>query len=339
MQCPRCQHEHSPKANFCEGCGTPLKGATPADPDLNDEVADLRRALSHALEQQTATSEILRVISSSPTDVQPVFDTIVRSALRLCNGATAAAFRMDGGILHHPANYGGSPEALSAARARYPRPVGMDSIPGIAILTRSEYEVPDTEAPAALEMSRETGRILGIRSLFGVPILREEDAVGAIVVTRREPGGFAATDISLLKAFADQAVIAIENVRLFTELQASNRELTTALDTQTATSDILRVISSSPTDVQPVFDAIVDSAARLLRGNATSLSRIEGDQIALAALTSTTDPGEASERARFPMSIHSEEDHAQAVPNRAPRNSHDPHSDPRWPQTQHPRAR
>src|SRR5258708_14555559 len=279
MQCPRCQHEHSPKANFGEGCGTPFKGATPADPDLNDEVADLRRALSHALEQQTATSEILRVISSSPTDVQPVFDTIVRSALRLCNGATAAVFRMDGGILHHPANYGGSPEALAAARARYPRPVGMDSIPGIAILTRSEYEVRDTEAPAALEMSRETGRILGIRSLFAVPILREDDAVGAIVVTRREPGGFAATDISLLKTFADQAVIAIENVRLFTELQASNRELTTALDTQTATSDILRVISQSQTDVQPVFDAIVRNAVRLCGALQGGVYRFDGELV------------------------------------------------------------
>src|SRR5205807_8060883 len=121
--------------------------------------------------------------------------------------------------------------------------------------------------------------------LFAVPILREDDAVGAIVVTRREPGGFAATDISLLKTFADQAVIAIENVRLFTELQASNRELTTALDTQTATSDILRVISQSQTDVQPVFDAIVTSAVKLLRGFVAAMSRIAGDRLELAAFT------------------------------------------------------
>src|SRR5260370_9808985 len=116
------------------------------------------------MEQQAARSHTQRVISRLPTDVQPVFDTIVRSALRLCNGATAAVFRMDGGILHHPANYGGSPEALAAPRARYPRPVCMDSIPGIAILTRSEYEGPDTEAPAALSISRETHRILRNRS-------------------------------------------------------------------------------------------------------------------------------------------------------------------------------
>src|SRR5712664_3298362 len=126
-------------------------------------------------------------------------------------------------------------------------------------------------------------RALGIRSLFAVPILREDDAVGAIVVTRREPGGFAATDISLLKTFADQAVIAIENVRLFTELQASNRELTTALDTQTATSDILRVISQSQTDVQPVFDAIVRNAVRLCGALQGGVYRFDGEMILLAA--------------------------------------------------------
>src|SRR5712671_6457829 len=162
-------------------------------------------------------------------------------------------------------------------------------------------------------MSRETGRILGIRSLFAMPILREDDAVGAIVVTRREPGGFAATDISLLKTFADQAVIAIENVRLFTELQTSNRELTTALDTQTATSDILRVISQSQTDVQPVFDAILASAVRLLRAHTGALTRIAGDQIALAGLTSADDAGEAALRARFPQPLHSEDPHAQVI--------------------------
>src|SRR6266446_1509101 len=286
--------------------------------EKNYALTEAHAQVSDALEQQTATSEILRVISSSPTDVQPVFDTIVRSALRLCNGATAAVFRMDGGILHHPANYGGSPEALSAARARYPRPVGMDSIPGIAILTRSEYEVPDTEAPAALEMSRETGRILGIRSLFAVPILREDDAVGAIVVTRREPGGFAATDISLLKTFADQAVIAIENVRLFTELQASNRELTTALDTQTATSDILRVISQSQTDVQPVFDAIVRNAVRLCGALQGGVYRFDGELVHSVAHDGYTPEQLQQWRATWPKPVTAPSFACQAIKTRSP---------------------
>src|SRR5262249_22032613 len=125
----------------------------------------------------------------------------------------------------------------------------------------------------------------------------------------------------------------------FKELQTSNRELSTALDKQTATSDILRVISQSQTDVQPVFDTIVQSAVRLLRGNVSSLSRVEGDQIGLAAMPSTDDPADASQRARCPMSLHSEDDHAQAVRNRAPLNSTDGHRDPRWPDTQHASAR
>jgi GAF domain-containing protein len=229
---------------------------------LFQELERRNRALTRALDQQTATSEILRTIAHTQTDVQPVFDTIVRSALRLCNGATAAVFRVDGEMLHHPANYGGSPEALAAARARYPRPVGMDSIPGIAILTRSEYEVPDTEGPAALEMSRETGRILGIRSLVAVPMLRDEDAVGAIVVTRPEPGRFTAAEMSLLKTFADQAVIAIENVRLFRELNARTHELTRSVDELRALGEVSQAISST-LDLETVLTTIVSQAVRL----------------------------------------------------------------------------
>jgi signal transduction histidine kinase len=275
---------------------------------LFTELQEKNRALTEAhaqvtetLEQQTATSEILRVISSSPTNVQPVFDTIVRSALRLCNGATTAVFRVDGGMLHHPANYGGSPNALAAARARYPRPVGRDSIPGIAILTRSEYEVPDTEDPSAVEMSRETGRILGIRSLFAVPMLRDGEAVGAIVVTRREPGRFAAPEVSLLKTFADQAVIAIENVRLFKELEARNRDLTVALEQQTATAEILRVISRSPTDVQPVFDTIVGSAVRLCDGLYGTAHRFDGELVHLTAHHDCPPDALEALRRAFPM--------------------------------------
>jgi len=277
---------------------------------LFTELQEKNRALTEAhaqvtetLEQQTATSEILRVISSSPTNVQPVFDTIVRSALRLCNGATTAVFRVDGGMLHHPANYGGSPNALAAARARYPRPVGRDSIPGIAILTRSEYEVPDTEDPSAVEMSRETGRILGIRSLFAVPMLRDGEAVGAIVVTRREPGRFAAPEVSLLKTFADQAVIAIENVRLFKELEARNRDLFEALDRQTATSEVLRVISRSQTDVQPVFAAILESAVRLCAADLGGICRVEDERLALIAFNPSTPEFWAVLRENYPRPV------------------------------------
>jgi len=133
----------------------------------------------------------------------------------------------------------------------------------------------------------------------------------------------------LLQTFADQAVIAIENVRLFKELQTSNRDLTTALDKQTATSDILRVISRSQTDVQPVFNAIVDSAVRLLGAYSGALTRRAGDQIALVALTSTDDAGNAPLRGSFPRPLHSEGTHARAVRDRAPINIVDYDIDPR----------
>jgi GAF domain-containing protein/anti-sigma regulatory factor (Ser/Thr protein kinase) len=253
---------------------------------LFKELEARNRDLTVALDQQTATGEILRVISSSPTDLQPVFDTIVRSAVRLCNGMTAAVFLVRDGMLHHPANYGGSPEALAATRARYPRPLDMDSSPGIAVLTRSVYEAPDSEDPSALQIVREVGRVLGFRSIITLPMLREGEAIGAIAVTRSEPGRFADGEVALLKTFADQAVIAIENVRLFTELQEKNTALTRAhaqvteaLEQQTATGDILQVIAGSPTDVQPVLDAVTRSAARLCEAYDAVLMSLEGERM------------------------------------------------------------
>jgi GAF domain-containing protein len=295
----------------------------------NQALTEAHAQVTEALEQQTATAEILRVISQSQTDVQPVFDTIVRSAARLCHAPVAGVFLTDGRMVHHLANYGTSPEALAVTRSWYPRPVEMDSTPGMAILTRSVVQVPDIEDPSALELVRQIGRGLGFRSSVGVPMLREGDAVGAIIVNRREPGRFSDAEVELLKTFADQAVIAVENVRLFTELQASNRELIAALDKQTATSDILRVISRSQTNVQPVFDAILGSAVRLLRGYSGVMTRLAGDQIELAALTSTDDAGDAATRAAFPQSNQSDGLHAQAMRDRAPINITDAQTDPR----------
>ena len=153
--------------------------------------------------------------------------------------------------------------------------------------------------------------------------------LGIIAVTREAPTPFTNEQVELLKIFADQAVIAIENVRLFTELQASNRELTTALDQQTATSDILRVISQSQTDVQPVFDAIVGSAVRLLGAYTGAVTRIAGDQIALAALTGHDAAADAAVRAPFPVSLQSEVPHAQTIRDRVPLNIADSQTDPR----------
>jgi GAF domain-containing protein len=286
----------------------------------------------------TATSEILRVISSSPTDVQPVFDTIVRSAVTLCDGLFSGLYQFDGELIHFAAQHNFTPEALEEVHRIFPLRPTRALGSGRAILERAIVHMPDIEADPEHE-HRALTHAIGQRSGLWVPMLREGAPIGVIVVGRAEPGAFSDSEIELLKTFADQAVIAIENVRLFTELQASNRELTTALDQQTATSDILRVISRSQTDVQPVFDAIVASAVRLLGAYSGALTRLAGDQIELAALTSTDEASDAALRTFFPHSLHSERAHAQAMRNRAPFNIADAQTDPRLPEAAHASAR
>jgi GAF domain-containing protein/anti-sigma regulatory factor (Ser/Thr protein kinase) len=267
------------------------------------QVTEAHGQVTEALDQQTATSEILRVISQSPTDTQPVFDTIVRSAATLCHADVTAVFLTEGQMVSVPANYGSSPEALGAVRARFPRPLDMESSGGIAILTRSVVHVSDTEEPSVGELLRQNGRQVGFRSLITVPMLRDGAAVGAIGVYRREPGRFSDAEVALLQTFADQAVIAIGNVRLFTELQVRNGDLSKALDQQTATADILRVISSSPTDVQPAFTAIADSAARLTGAVWASLYEYDGQLVHLRALSPPTHPHADEFRRLFPRPL------------------------------------
>ncbi len=286
---------------------------------LFTELGARNRDLTEALDQQTATSEILRVISQSQTEVQPVFDTIVRSAMRLCGGIFGVLFRFDGELIHQVAEHNFTPEAIAEARRVYPTRPSRALGAARAILNRAAVQIADSELDPdyrGLALSR----AVGWRSGLFVPMMREGVPIGVVSVLRGQPGVFPDSDVELLKTFADQAVIAIENVRLFTELQASNRDLTTALDQQTATSDILRVISQSQTDVQPVFDAIVASAVRLLRGSAGAVTRISGDQIELAALTSTDGAGDAAVRALFPQSLQSELPLPQAIRDRAPVN-------------------
>jgi GAF domain-containing protein len=229
---------------------------------LFTELEARNRDLTESLDQQTATSEILRTIAQAPTDARPVFDTIVRSAARLCKASNGGLFLVAGGMLYEPANYGSSPEALAAARARYPRPAGMDTPPGMAVLTRSVIHVPDTEEPSTLEHARQAGRLLGIRSIVAVPMLREGEAIGAIIVGRREPGIFSDAEVELLKTFADQAVIAVENVRLFKELEARTAELTRSVGELTALGEISQVLSST-LDLETVLTTIVSRAVQL----------------------------------------------------------------------------
>jgi GAF domain-containing protein len=223
----------------------------------------------------------LRVISSSPTDVQPVFDTIACSAVRLCEAVNGAVFRFDGNLIHLAAYHNVGGDELAAVRRLFPIAPGHGSATGRAILSREVVHVEDmTKDPGY----RATSLVqAGFRTVLSVPMLREGLPIGVINVTRMEAKPFSPDQIALLQTFADQAVIAIENVRLFKELETRNRDLTEALDRQTATSEILRVISSSPTNVQPVFDTIVRSAAGLCHAANAGVFLTDGRTLDLPA--------------------------------------------------------
>ena len=248
--------------------------------EKNSALTEAHAQVTEALEQQTATSEILRVIASSPTDLQPVFDTIAESATRLCEGLFGCVFRYDGELLHVVGLHHFVPDAVVVMRREYPsRPRGLVRP---SVIDRTVVHSPDVFSDPRTA-SPELARTLGFRSYLGVPMLHDGRPIGAISVFRAEAKPFTETQIALLKTFADQAVIAIENVRLFTELEARNRDLTAALEQQTATAEILRVISSSPTDLQPVFDAIVQSAGRLCDAAFGALQLFDGERLTLDA--------------------------------------------------------
>jgi GAF domain-containing protein len=234
-----------------------------------------------ALERQTATSEVLRVISESQTDTQPVFDAIVRSAVRLCGGTFGGMVRIDGETMHLWAHYNYSPDAMKVISLRYPAPISEHSLVGLAVRTRDVVHSPDTLNDPRSKITP-FSEAAGFRAQVTVPLVKDGTVLGTLNVLRDTPGPFSEAQIQTLRTFADQAVIAIENVRLFNETKE-------ALERQTVTSEILRVISSSPTDAQPVFDAIVISGRQLFRGMNVSLRVVKGEHAVRVASTSPID--------------------------------------------------
>jgi len=247
---------------------------------LFKELQERNRDLTEALEQQTATSEILGVIASSPTDLQPVFNAIVGSAARLCDATFAALHRFDGQVVTFDAHHGMSKSELEESRRRFPRPPDRDIAVGRAILDQRIAHIHDIRRDREY---RVTAGQMSFRTVLAVPLLREGKAVGAMGLWRREVQPFSDKQITLVRTFADQAVIAIENVRLFKELQERNAELREALEHQTATAEVLGIISRSPTDVQPVLDAIVESAARVCGIDDVVLRLHEGNTMVVRA--------------------------------------------------------
>jgi GAF domain-containing protein len=248
---------------------------------LFDEVQARNRELSESLEQQTASSEILRVISGSQTDTQPVFDTIVENAVRLCEAERAFIFRFDGELLRAVAYYNVGPE-LREFVDRNPIALGQHSVSARAALEKRTVQVPDIQTdPDYAYAVRDVDLI---RTVLAVPMLKGDNLLGTITIYRLEAKPFADKQVALLETFADQAVIAIENVRLFDEVQARTRELSESLEQQTATSEVLGVISGSPSELEPVFQTMLANATRLCEASFGIMFRYETEVFHTVAL-------------------------------------------------------
>jgi GAF domain-containing protein len=276
---------------------THRRGASTAD--LQEQLDHRTRELREALEQQTATAEILRIISSSPTDVQRVFDTIVRNFVSLCGGISGSISTFDGKLVHLAGAYGFSPAQLNEVRKKYPVQASDRSVLSArAILAKAPVHIQDTMSDPHYD--REHAAVAGSRRMLAVPMLREGAPLGAIVAAWAEAGATPKQHEHLLKVFADQAVIAIENARLLNELRQRTADLSEALQRQTATSEVLRIISSSPGKLEPVFNAMLANATRICEAKFGILYLTEGDAFRTVALYGAP-PAFAEARQREPV--------------------------------------
>ena len=260
---------------------TEVRPFTPAQIKLLETFADqaviaienvrLFQELKESLEQQTATSEILGVIASSPTDIQPVLDVVAENAARLCDATDAVIHQIDGDRIVVVANCGPLP-----GQDRGVLPIDRDSIPGRAIIDRQTLHIEDLAALPENDLRARFTRTIGVRTVLATPLLREGTPIGTIHIRRMEVRPFTEKQIKLLETFADQAVIAIENVRLFKRTHRG-------LEQQTATSEILGVIASSPTEIQPVMDTIAENAAKVCGANDAVIRLVKENVLRTAA--------------------------------------------------------
>jgi signal transduction histidine kinase len=273
---------------------------------LKKRLAGALKSEAEALERETATSEILRVISGSPTDVQPVFESVVSNVARLCGATDVALAIVDGDAHRIMAWVGPFFQEWRPDERRLPTTRG--AVAGRAILDRTTVHVHDLAVVPEEEypIGRALQRRFGHHTMLAVPLLRDGVPLGVIAVVRTEVRPFTERQIGLIKTFADQAVIAIENVRLFNETKE-------ALEQQTATSEILSVISSSPTDSQPVFESIARSVMRLCEGSFSVVSRYDGELVHLVAHAHITAEGVEIIRRMFPMRPSREGVHGRVV--------------------------
>ncbi len=254
--------------------------------ELQRTIAELRQELSgreaalaqrnsefgERIEHQAATIDVLKAMSASPGDPQPVFDLIARQAAKLCNVPTAAVATFDGPIIHLVTQSGFDAAYVDAYVSQFPRPVGLDFAMGRAILNRRVEQVEDITAHPGHSFVE----VLGHWSVMAVPIFRDDMPLGAITIGRPAMGPFSDSQVALLQTFAEQAVIAISSAETFRTLQTRTSDLQESLEYQTATSDVLKVISRSAFDLQPVLDTLVETAARLCHADQAVILRREG---------------------------------------------------------------
>jgi two-component system, NtrC family, sensor kinase len=258
----------------------------------------LLNELRESLQQQTATADVLKVISRSAFDLQTMLDTLVESAARLCEADMAQIMRPRENGFYSVSSYGYTPEYSEYIKT-FTFPPGRGSVTGRVLLEGKSIQITDVLADPEYSLSGPQ-KLGGYRTNLGVPLLREGSPIGVILVCRRNVRRFTEKQIELVTTFADQAVIAIENVRLFEAEQQRARELTESLEQQTATSEVLQVISSSPGDLQPVFATMLMSAARICDAKFGNIFRWDGDALYLVA-TYNTPPALAEARRRSPF--------------------------------------
>jgi|SRR5579862_452221 len=265
----------------------------------------LTRERDEALEQLSAASEVLKAISSSPGNLKPVFEAILENAKRICDAKFGNLWLREGNNFRITATCGAPP----AYRKYFDREPVVHPDPrsglGTIVITKKEIHIADIGSQPAFrdKMRNATIELAKARSLVAVPLLKDSEVVGAIAIYRQEVRPFTDEQVALLRNFAVQAVIAIENVRLFEAEQQRTRELTETLEQQTATAEILDVISKSLSDTQPVFDTIVNSGVRLFPGAAIFIALTEGDQVRAAAIAESDPTRAEAWRRRFPFPV------------------------------------
>ena len=257
-----------------------------ATADLQEQVAALTRELKEAREQQAATSEVLQVVSSSAGELAPVFESLLASAKHLCGAEFGAIFLREGDGFRIVALHAASAEYTEARwHAPFIRPAADTGL-GRVLETKQVVQIADVRAVAGYvdnPVQAPVVQLAGVRSKLSVPILKEEELIGVIEIDRQEIRPFTDKQVELVQNFAAQAVIAIENTRLLNGLRQRTHDLSESLEQQTATSEVLKVISSSPGELEPVFEAMLANAVRICGAKFGNLFLREGDGLRAVA--------------------------------------------------------